>query len=151
MTGMIQRIPQRTNNDCAICTVAMVMGSPYTYEDILCDSKRYPHSTEDGKFLAWWETYFHDKGFQIAYRPLSDLSALSTFSESTCGIVGMDIPKLNLAHFVAVDAWGIVDPADNAPDHVAISEYIRTRQRDGCIFHNEFLEVRACPKVLAVQ
>ena len=115
MTGMIQRIPQRAKNDCAICTVAMAMGSPYTYEDILCDSKRYPHSTEDGKFLAWWETYFRDKGFQIAYRPLSDLFKLSTASECIRGIVGMDIPMLKSAHLVAVDAWGIVDPQITRP------------------------------------
>ena len=53
---MITRIPQRTKDDCTICVVAMVMGPPYTYERVLEDSSKYPKSTADGKFPAWWET-----------------------------------------------------------------------------------------------
>jgi hypothetical protein len=50
---MIVRIPQRSENDCAICTVAMVMGPPYSYERVLADSNRYPKVSSDGKFLSW--------------------------------------------------------------------------------------------------
>jgi hypothetical protein len=39
---MIVRISQRTQDDCAICTVAMAMGSPYSYERVLADNVKYP-------------------------------------------------------------------------------------------------------------
>jgi hypothetical protein len=38
---MIRRIPQRTKDDRAICTVAMVMGLPYSYDRVLEDSHKY--------------------------------------------------------------------------------------------------------------
>jgi len=55
----------------------------------------------------------------------------------------MDIPHLRKAHVVAADEMGIVDPADNAPDHVGFREYFRNRMAEGIRFHDEFLAVRA--------
>ena len=63
--------PQRTQDDCAICTVAMVMGPPYSYEQVLADSVKYPRITSDGKFFAWWETYFRDERFDSIYSTLA--------------------------------------------------------------------------------
>ena len=61
---MIVRIPQRTQDDCAICTVAMVMGFPYSYERVFAYSAKYEKISSEGKFIAWWEPYFHDEGYE---------------------------------------------------------------------------------------
>jgi hypothetical protein len=37
---MIIRIPQRTQDDCVICTLAMVMGPPYSYERVVAESAK---------------------------------------------------------------------------------------------------------------
>jgi hypothetical protein len=42
-------------------------GTAYTYERVLEDSGKYPKSTPDGKFPAWWETYLRDAGFAFRY------------------------------------------------------------------------------------
>jgi hypothetical protein len=67
---MITRIPQRTKDDCAICTIAMVMGHPYNYERVLEDSGKYPKIASNGRFPAWWETYLRDEGFDACYLPV---------------------------------------------------------------------------------
>lgn len=41
---MMQKLSQRTHDDCTLCVVAMVMGPPYTYERVMQDSKRYPRA-----------------------------------------------------------------------------------------------------------
>jgi hypothetical protein len=38
----MEKISQRTEDDCVVCVLAMVMGQPYTYERVLQDSKKYP-------------------------------------------------------------------------------------------------------------
>jgi len=58
------------------------------------------------------------------------------------GILRMDIPSLRAAHVVAVDEIGVVDPADNAPDHVPLLAYVLNRANDGVVFHDEWLAVR---------
>lgn len=44
-------------------------------------------------------------------------------------------------HFVAVDELGVIDPANNAPDHVEIAEYVLSRKSQGANFHSEFLAI----------
>lgn len=144
---MITRIPQRASNDCAICAVAMVMG--YSYERVQRDSSRYPKIAPDGTFPAWWETYFRDEGFESCYCRFDGLYALPAYGGAILGMLGMDIPRLAAMHIVAVDEIGVVDPADNAPDHVPLREYLLTRLDDGVVFHGEWLAVRRASQKLA--
>jgi hypothetical protein len=139
---MIARLPQRTKDDCAICVVAMVMRFPYTYERVLQDSSKYPKFTPDGKFPAWWETYFRDEGFDAFYCHSDGLYALPDYGGNVLGMLGMDIPYLKAAHIVAVDEIGVVDPADNAPDHLPLQEYVWNRLHDAVVFHDHWLAVR---------
>jgi hypothetical protein len=53
--------------DCVICTVAMAMGLPNTYERVFSDSQRYEQVSPDGKFLAWQELYLRDEGLECVY------------------------------------------------------------------------------------
>jgi hypothetical protein len=59
----------------------------------------------------------------------------------------MDIPHLERRHVVAVDELGILDPADGAPDHISVQEYVLTRLLQGFRFDDEFLAVRKAPVV----
>jgi hypothetical protein len=124
----------------------MVMGPPYSYERVLADSDRYAKTTGNGKFVSWWETYLRDEGFQIAYRPFLDLSRLSNSGGNVLGLLGMEFTHLRKGHVrkghvVAVDEFGVVDPAENAPAHVALQDYVLARIRDGAVFEVEFLAV----------
>jgi hypothetical protein len=139
---MIIRIPQRTPDDC---TIAMVMGPPYTYERVLADCERFSKVSSDGKFLAWWEHYLGEEGFEGVYCHFDGLHSLQDYGGIVLGILGMDIRHLRSMHVVAVDEFGIVDPADNAPDHVPINHYVQNRKQDGCVFHQEWLAVRKAP------
>jgi hypothetical protein len=143
---MIVRIPQRTQTDCAICTVAMLMvallGETYSYERVLQYSRTYPQVNTDGKFPAWWETYFRDEGLDCRYCAFNGLYSLPAFRGSLVGMLGMKIPRLDMGHIVAVDECGAIDPADNAPDHVSVTEYISSRTPDGVIFPDRWLAVR---------
>jgi hypothetical protein len=139
---MISRIPQRTEDDCFICTVAMIMGPPYSYERVEQDSARYAKVAPDGKFMAWWELYLRDERFEACYCKFDGLYALTQYRGSVVGMLGMDIPRLRRGHMVAVDELGVVDPADNAPDHVPIQDYILSRLPDGVLLHKEWLAVR---------
>lgn len=141
---MIIRMAQRNRDDCAICALAMVMGHPYTYERVLVDSQqaKYPKSNGVGKFLAWWELYLRDEGFYSEYRSFNDLYSLTRFGGGVLGLVTMDVPRLGASHIVAVDELGVVDPADNAPDHVVIGDYVRNRRLDGVRFHDEWLAIK---------
>ncbi|MGA3208041.1 MAG: hypothetical protein ABSE05_09465 [Syntrophales bacterium] len=138
---MIKRIPQRSKTDCAICTVSMVMGHPYTYERVLSDSDKYAKVSKNRKFLSWWEPYLRDEGFRLCYRPFRDLYVLPRFTGSVVGVLGIDIPHVKMMHIVAVDELGIIDPANNAPDHTEINEYIGSREAQGFKFHSEFLAI----------
>jgi hypothetical protein len=138
---MIERVPQRTETDCAICAVAMVMGPPYSYERVLRDSGKYPQVLENGKFHAWWEPYFRDERFRAVYRPFLDLYDLPRFRGRVVGLLGMTISHMKMGHIVGVDELGIIDSADNAPDHIEIGEYVLSRKSQGFSFHAEFLAV----------
>lgn len=139
---MIRRIPQRAKDDCAICTVAMVMGPPYTYDRVLEDSRKYTKIDSSGKFLTWWEVYLRDEAFEGFYCRFDGLHALPNYGGDVVGMLGMDIPHLRAAHSVAVDEAGVVDPADNAPDHIPLHQYVLSRVGDGVVFHNEWLAVK---------
>ncbi len=118
------------------------MGAPYSYERVLADSVKYPKISPEGKFSAWWETYLRDEGFENIYCYFNGLYALGSYDGAVVGLLGMDIPHLKRGHIVAVDEIGVVDPADNAPDHVALAGYVQNRLIDGAIFHEEWLAVR---------
>ena len=143
---MIVRIPQRGQTDCAICAVAMVMGAllgeAYTYERVLEDSRRYPKVNDDGTFPTWWETYFRDEGLESFYCAFSALYSLPDSRGSIVGMLGMYIPHLKVGHIVAVDEFGVIDPADNAPDHISVGNYILSRTPDGVIFQDIWLAVK---------
>lgn len=119
----------------------MVMGHPYSYERVLSDSGKYVKVSETGKFFAWWEPYLRDEGFRAVYRPFLDLYALPRFGGRVVGLLGMDLPHMKMGHIVAVDELGVIDPADNAPDHMEIEEYVVSRKAQGVNFHSEFLAV----------
>jgi hypothetical protein len=139
---MITRIQQRTKDDCAICTVAMVMGLPFSYERVLSDRRSYALVGETGLFLPWWETYLRDNGFEISRCRFDGLYALPAYNGSVLGILSMDIPRLRAGHVVAVDEAGVIDPADGAPGHVPVQEYVASRLPDGVAFHDEWLAVK---------
>ena len=113
---MIERIPQRGMDDCAICVAAMVMGSPYSYERVLQDSNKYSKIDAEGKFIPWWETYLIDEGFSLQRWRWSETDlgsialAITMLLEDTAGILTMSVPHLKRGHIVAVDRMGIVDP-----------------------------------------
>jgi hypothetical protein len=142
---MIVRIPQRSTDDCAICAVAMVMGPPFTYARVLSDSAKYRKITPEGKFLAWWELYLSDEGFESIYCRFNGLYALNECAGTVVGLLGMDIPHLQRGHIVAVDEFGVIDPANNAPDHIHVADYVSNRLQDGVVFHTEWLAVRKTP------
>lgn len=91
---MMARIPQWTQMDCVVCTVAMAMGRPYAYERMLSDSQRYEEVSPDGKFLAWWELYLRDEGFECLYCGFEGLFALRKHGSGLVEILGMDVPHL---------------------------------------------------------
>jgi hypothetical protein len=138
---MLKRIAQRTKTDCAICVIAMVMGQPYSYERVLTDSSRYPAETSDGKFVDWWRSYLAAEGFETEYRRFLDIYAIPKFAGSMSAILAMTIPHLKAVHVVAIDEIGIVDPANDSPDHAAIQDYLQSRLSDGVVFDDAFLAV----------
>jgi hypothetical protein len=87
LAKMITHIPQRAMPDCAICTLAMVMGGPYGYERVLTDSAKYPQQTNNGKFYPWWNRYLNDEGFLTRYRPFNDVYALPHYGGAVVGIL----------------------------------------------------------------
>lgn len=76
------------------------------------------------------------------YCRFEGLYALRQFSGEVVGILNMQVPRLQRGHMVAVDEFGVIDPADNAPDHIALDDYIRIRSQEGFEFDEEWLAVR---------
>jgi len=146
---MISRIPQRTQDDCTICVVTMViaalLGSAYTYDRVLADSRKYCKTGDSGMFSAWWETYFQDEGLHCCYCRLNGLCSFSRYSGEVVGLLLMEVlnlkPGQRVGHVVAIDEYGVVDPADNAPDHIALDAYIEGRTHHGFAFESEWLAV----------
>jgi hypothetical protein len=54
----------------------------------------------------------------------------------------MNIPHVGMGHIVAVNEFGVIDPADNAPNHISLKGYILGRIPDGVVFENNWLAVR---------
>ena len=74
--------------------------------------------------------------------PLRWPDALPNYSGDVVGMLGMVIPHLTAAHIVAVDEAGVIDPADNAPNHIPLQQYVLNRLDDGVVFHDVWLAVR---------
>jgi hypothetical protein len=53
----------------------------------------------------------------------------------------MTITQMKKRHIVAADEIGIIDPADDAPDHIEIGNYILDRKSHGFTFDDDFLAV----------
>jgi hypothetical protein len=118
------------------------MITAYSYEHVLRDSAKYPKRSEEGMFYAWWEIYLSEEGFQVEYLPFMELYNLPLYEGRMVGLLGLDIPRLQYAHVVAVDELGVVDPADNSPPHTDIAAYVLDRiHNHGAVFHKEFLAV----------
>jgi hypothetical protein len=116
----------------------MVTG--YEYERVLEDREKYQQRTEDGKYLAWWEQYLRDEGFQIEYRPISDLRILPRGAHA---ILVFQKPLDNAGHVVAVDELGVVDPLDTPTEHESLNSFYEIFKIEGWKFyHNAFLLVR---------
>jgi len=81
-------------------------------------------------------------GKLTCYCYFDGLYALPSYGGSVTALLGMDIPSLKKSHIVAVDENGVVDPADNAPAHVELGDYVFSRLADGVVFHSEFLAVK---------
>lgn len=137
---MLQPISQRTGDDCVICVLAMVMGGQYDYERVLQDSARYEKKSEDGRFVAWWQNYLKDEGFQIEYRLLSELRSLP---EGTSGMLVFHKPLDNTGHVVAVDQDGIIDPLRTPAEYDSVDSFWEIFRLEGWqLYHKSFLAVR---------
>jgi hypothetical protein len=53
----------------------------------------------------------------------------------------MTIPYLKRRHVAAVDPAGVVDPADNFPDHMSLLDYVSSRSSQGFIFDLDYLAI----------
>ena len=107
----VKRIPQRTIDDCAICSVAMVLG--FSYERVLRDRRqRYSHFDDR---TAWWEPYLEEENRRCRYLPTKNLDSISSSGGGLVGLLVMHHPGLRAAHLVAIDEIGVVDPSDGFP------------------------------------
>lgn len=136
---MIKKISQRQMEDCVTCVLAMVTG--YSYEQVEADRSRYSETTSDGKFYEWWFEYLPREGFQIDRRPFMRAYDLGR-EKQTVGILGMTIERLKRRHVVALDAFGVVDPATGFPDHFDLAAYIHRRLPEGFVFDGDFLAIQ---------
>jgi hypothetical protein len=123
----MEKISQRTGNDCVICVLAMVMGPPYTYEKVLQGSEKYSKTNAAGQTVAWWKDYLKDEGFEIEIRPLSDpksFSDLASLPKDNRAMLVFEIPHRNIGHIVAVDRFGVIDPQDNPAEYKSVDDFI---------------------------
>ncbi len=123
---MMEKISQRTRDDCTICVVAMVMGPPYTYERVLQDSKKYQRTDNEGHGVAWWKDYLNDEGFEAEQRPLSDLrsfSDLASLPEDSRAMLVFQIPHLRTGHIVAIDRFGVIDPQEHPAVYRSVDDF----------------------------
>jgi hypothetical protein len=122
----MERISQRSQDDCAVCAVAMVIGPPYTYERVLRDSEKYPRTDSDGHFLAWWKDYLSDEGFEAEHMPFSDarsFSDLISIPEDSRAMLVFQIPHLRTGHVVAIDQSGVIDPQDDPAEYRSVDDF----------------------------
>jgi hypothetical protein len=133
----IIRIPQRETNDCAICSVAMVLG--YPYERVQTD-RRQRYGNCDNQ-TAWWEHYLEDEGRIWQYRPTMVLETLPGYGGDVVGLLVMSQHRLRAAHIVAIDELGFVDPSDGFPDHLPFDRYPLIKSAQGFVFDQDFLAI----------
>ena len=122
----MEKIPQRTHDDCTICVVAMVMGPPYTYERVSQDSQKYPRVDSEGHGIAWWKDYLNNEGFDAEQRPLSDLrsfSDLTALSPDSRAMLVFQIPYLKTGHIVAIDELGVIDPQEHPTVYRSVDDF----------------------------
>ena len=122
----MEKIPQRTEDDCVICVLAMVMGPPYNYERVLQDSKKYRQTEDKGRSVAWWKDYLEDEGFEIEHTPLSDsrsFSDLASLPENSRAMLVFRMPHLKIGHIVAIDRCGVIDPQDHPAEYRSVDDF----------------------------
>lgn len=122
----MEKISQRTGDDCVICVLAMVMGPPYTYERVLQDSKKYRQTDDQGRFVAWFADYLKDEGFEVEHRPISDLRAfsdLASLPEGSRAMLVFRMPHLKINHIVAIDRGGVIDPQDDPAEYKGVTDF----------------------------
>lgn len=133
---IIDRVPQRAIDDCAIGSVAAVLG--YPYEQVQKDrAERY--SQFDGR-TAWCEQYLEDEGRACQYRSLMTLEAVLGGGEIV-GLLVMQQHQLRAGHVVAIDELGYVDPSDGFSDHVPFDQYPLIQAGRGFVFDRDFLAI----------
>ncbi len=123
---MMEKISQRTEDDCVICVLAMVMGPPYNYERVLQDSKKYRRTDDQGRTFAWWKDYLEDEGFEVKHRPLSDLrsfSDLASLPENSRAMLVFRIPHRKIGHIVAIDRFGVIDPQERPAEYRSVDDF----------------------------
>ena len=123
---MMERISQRTEDDCVICVLAMVMGPPYNYERVLQDSKKYRRTDDQGRTVAWWKNYLEHEGFEVEHTPLSDLisfSDLASLPENSRAMLVFRMPHLKIGHVVAIDRCGVIDPQDHPAEYRGVDDF----------------------------
>jgi hypothetical protein len=127
----MEKISQRTEDDCVICVLAMVMGPPYNYERVLQDSKKYRRTDDKGRTVAWWKDYLEDEGFEIEHRPLSDsrsFSDLASLPENSRAMLVFRMPHLKIGHIVAIDRCGVIEPQLTQHANATTSCHARERR-----------------------
>jgi len=122
----MEKISQRTRDDCVVCVVAMVMEPPYSYERVLEDSKKYQQTDDQGRFVAWWADYLKDEGFEVEHRAMSDpttFSDLASLPEGTRAMLVFRMPHLKINHIVAIDHRGVIDPQDHPAEYQSVADF----------------------------
>ncbi len=134
---ILRRVPQRQLDDCAICSIASVLG--YSYERVQADRRqRYGHVDDR---TAWWEWYLEDEGHSSEYLPTTQLDVISRKGGTVVGLFVMHHHALRASHIIAIDELGFVDPSDGFPDHVLFDVYPTIKTAQGFIFDQDFLAV----------
>jgi hypothetical protein len=131
---MMEKISQRTEDDCVICVLAMVMGPPYNYERVLQDSKKYRRTDDKGRTVAWWKDFLEDEGFEIEQRPLSDsrsFSDLASLQENSRAMLVFRMPHLKIGHVVAIDRCGVIDPQDDPAEYKDVDDFCEIFKIEG--------------------
>lgn len=122
----MEKVSQRTGDDCVVCVLAMVMGPPYTYERVLENSKKYQQTDDRGRFVAWWAEYLKDEGFEVEHRAMSDpatFSDLASLPAGTRAMLVFRMPHLKINHIVAIDHCGVIDPQDYPAEYQSVPDF----------------------------
>jgi len=133
----VVRIDQRTMDDCAICTVAMVLGD--TYEQVFAD--RWGRYAQVDNKTSWWELYFDEEGRRVKYLPLAERKVVQVNDSNVLGVLGLSHPTARKGHVVVLDELGVVDPATGLPEHMGFARWRAARMSQGFVLDSDFLAV----------